>query len=149
MSLAPGYLALALLLLAVGVAAFHAPAMIASVSGPRVGAGMSIFMASGELGRTVGPAIVVAGSPDGVSTGPGCQNALPPDILADGIHGCSCHVGTTNEFLCGTNVRTFLTCGEPTVYGHDEPLVTYASLPAQVNPKVRTSHRSYTGYRKG
>ena len=65
MGLAPNYLALALLLLSVGVsvAAFHAPApaMIARVSGQRVGMGMSIFMASGELGRTVGPILVVAG----------------------------------------------------------------------------------------
>lgn len=63
--LAPSYLALALLLLAVGIsmAAFHAPApaMIARVAGQRVGMGMSIFMASGELGRTVGPVIAVAG----------------------------------------------------------------------------------------
>lgn len=65
LGLAPSYLALALLLLAVGmsVAAFHAPApaMIARVSGQRLGMGMSIFMASGELGRTVGPVIVVSG----------------------------------------------------------------------------------------
>lgn len=65
MGLAPSYFSLALLLLAVGVsvAAFHAPApaMIARISGKRVGMGMSIFMASGELGRTVGPVIVVAG----------------------------------------------------------------------------------------
>lgn len=61
--LAPDYMTLALLLLAVGVsiAAFHAPApaMIARISGNRVGAGMSIFMASGELGRTVGPVVAV------------------------------------------------------------------------------------------
>ena len=61
---APNYLTLALLLLAVGVsiAAFHAPApaMTARVSGNRVGTGMSIFMASGELGRTVGPIVAVA-----------------------------------------------------------------------------------------
>lgn len=63
--LAPDYLALALLLLAVGLstAAFHAPApaMIARVSGSRVGTGMSVFMATGELGRTLGPIIAVAG----------------------------------------------------------------------------------------
>ncbi len=63
--LAPSYFTLALLLLTVGVsvAAFHAPApaMVARVSGKRVGTGMSIFMASGELGRTIGPIIVVAG----------------------------------------------------------------------------------------
>ena len=61
---APNYLALAMLLLAVGVsiAAFHAPApaMTARVSGNRVGTGMSIFMATGELGRTVGPIVAVA-----------------------------------------------------------------------------------------
>jgi FSR family fosmidomycin resistance protein-like MFS transporter len=59
------YVALALLLFAAGIsiAMFHAPApaMIARVSGPRVGKGMSVFMAAGELGRTVGPVIVVAG----------------------------------------------------------------------------------------
>lgn len=65
MGLAPTYLVLVLLLLAAGVsiACFHAPApaMIAKVSGGRVGKGMSIFMASGELGRTLGPVIAVAG----------------------------------------------------------------------------------------
>ena len=65
MGLAPDYLTLSLILLAAGIsiAAFHAPApaMIARVSGQRIGTGMSIFMASGELGRTVGPVFVVAG----------------------------------------------------------------------------------------
>lgn len=65
MGLASDYLTLSLILLAAGVsiAAFHAPApaMIARVSGQRIGTGMSIFMASGELGRTVGPVFVVAG----------------------------------------------------------------------------------------
>lgn len=65
MGLAPDYLSLAFILLAAGVsiAAFHAPApaMIARVSGQRTGRGMSIFMASGELGRTLGPILVVAG----------------------------------------------------------------------------------------
>jgi len=59
------YLAAVFLLLAAGVsiACFHAPApaMIAKVSGNRVGKGMSVFMASGELGRTLGPIIAVAG----------------------------------------------------------------------------------------
>lgn len=63
--LAPSYLVLIFILLAAGVsiACFHAPApaMIAKLSGPRVGKGMSIFMASGELGRTLGPVIAVAG----------------------------------------------------------------------------------------
>ncbi len=65
LGLAPTYLTLALLLLAGGVsiAAFHAPApaMVARVSGQRVGAGMSIFMASGELARAIGPLVAVAG----------------------------------------------------------------------------------------
>ena len=64
LGLAGNYVALAALLLAAGVsvAAFHAPApaMIAQVAGRRVGTGMSIFMAAGELGRTLGPVAVVA-----------------------------------------------------------------------------------------
>jgi FSR family fosmidomycin resistance protein-like MFS transporter len=63
--LAPSYLVLVFLLLAAGVssASFHAPApaMVGKLSGSRVGKGMSIFMASGELGRTLGPVIAVAG----------------------------------------------------------------------------------------
>lgn len=65
MGLTPTYASLALLLLASGVsiAAFHAPApaMIANISGQRLGKGMSIFMASGELGRTMGPVVAAAG----------------------------------------------------------------------------------------
>ncbi len=63
--LMPGYAPLALLLFGVGVtiAAFHAPApaMIARISGRQVGKGMSIFMAGGELARTVGPLLAVWG----------------------------------------------------------------------------------------
>ena len=63
MGLVNDYFSLVLLLLAAGVsiAAFHAPApaMIGRVSGSRIGTGMSIFMASGELGRTVGPLVAV------------------------------------------------------------------------------------------
>lgn len=55
----PDYATLILLLFITGlsIAAFHAlaPAMIARCSGRRVGQGMSLFMAAGELGRTVGP----------------------------------------------------------------------------------------------
>lgn len=62
LGLVHSYFALALLLLTAGVsvAAFHAPApaMIGRISGKRVGTGMSIFMASGELGRTLGPLLV-------------------------------------------------------------------------------------------
>jgi FSR family fosmidomycin resistance protein-like MFS transporter len=65
MGLTSSYLALAFLLLAAGVsiAAFHAPAgaMIGELAGDRVGTGMSVFMAAGELARTVGPLFAVAG----------------------------------------------------------------------------------------
>ena len=58
----PTYATAVLLLLAVGISimAFHAPApaMIAHISGNKVGRGMSFFMAGGELGRTVGPLLV-------------------------------------------------------------------------------------------
>ncbi len=64
MGLSSSYMTLAFLLLLAGVsiAAFHAPApaMLAQVAGNRVGTGMSLFMAAGELGRTLGPLIVVA-----------------------------------------------------------------------------------------
>jgi FSR family fosmidomycin resistance protein-like MFS transporter len=65
LGLANSYVMLAILLFAAGlsIAAFHAPApaMIATMSGRRVGKGMSYFMAAGELGRAVGPLVVVAG----------------------------------------------------------------------------------------
>jgi FSR family fosmidomycin resistance protein-like MFS transporter len=57
------YIGLAILLFFTGVsvAAFHAPApaMIARISGPQIGKGMSFFMAAGELSRTVGPLLAV------------------------------------------------------------------------------------------
>jgi FSR family fosmidomycin resistance protein-like MFS transporter len=63
--LVSSYVALAILLFAAGIsiAAFHAPApaMIAKVSGSRVGTGMSIFMAAGETARAIGPLFVTAG----------------------------------------------------------------------------------------
>jgi FSR family fosmidomycin resistance protein-like MFS transporter len=56
---APSYVALVIIMFTAGisVACFHAPApaMIARISGQQVGKGMSLFMAGGELGRTVGP----------------------------------------------------------------------------------------------
>ena len=59
LGIAPNYLSLVLLLFITGlsIAAFHAPspAMIARASGQQVGRGMSLYMAAGELGRTVGP----------------------------------------------------------------------------------------------
>lgn len=64
MGLMSNYFMFALLLFAAGLsaAAFHspAPAMVGRLAGPRVGTGMSVFMASGELGRTVGPVVAVA-----------------------------------------------------------------------------------------
>ncbi len=60
---APNYFTLALILFVTGLssAAFHAPApaVIAQVSGRQVGLGMSLFMAGGELARTVGPLLAV------------------------------------------------------------------------------------------
>jgi len=65
MGLTSNYVLLVLLFMAAGLsmAAFHAPApaMIGRIAGKRVGTGMSIFMATGELGRTVGPLLVVTG----------------------------------------------------------------------------------------
>jgi FSR family fosmidomycin resistance protein-like MFS transporter len=53
--------AILLFLTGISVAAFHAPApaMVGRISGDRIGKGMSIFMAGGELGRTVGPILVL------------------------------------------------------------------------------------------
>lgn len=60
---APSYFSLAVLLFTAGVstACFHAPApaMIGRVSGNRVGLGMSLFMAGGELAYTIGPLLAV------------------------------------------------------------------------------------------
>ena len=61
---APGYMALALLLLVAGVsvAAFHAtaPVAVGYLSGRRLGRGMGLWMVGGELGRTLGPLVVVS-----------------------------------------------------------------------------------------
>jgi MFS transporter, FSR family, fosmidomycin resistance protein len=63
MGFAPSYLALLIILFATGVsvAAFHAPApaIVAEVSRKKVGRGMSLFMAGGELGRSLGPLLAV------------------------------------------------------------------------------------------
>jgi len=59
----PSYLLLVPLLVLAGLshACYHAPApaMIAHVSGERVGKGMALFMTGGELGRAAGPLIIV------------------------------------------------------------------------------------------
>lgn len=65
LGLAPNYVVLAILLFSAGIstAAFHAPApaIVTRVSGKQLGKGMSIFMAGGELGRTLGPLLAVWG----------------------------------------------------------------------------------------
>jgi FSR family fosmidomycin resistance protein-like MFS transporter len=61
---APTYGVLALLLLVAGisVAAFHAtaPVAVGYLSGNRLGRGMGFWMVGGELGRTLGPLVVVS-----------------------------------------------------------------------------------------
>lgn len=61
--IAPTYAALALLLLVVGFssAAFHAvaPVMAGRLSGRNLGRGMGLWMVGGELGRTLGPLVIV------------------------------------------------------------------------------------------
>jgi len=61
---APGYVMLALLLMVAGisVAAFHAtaPVAVGYLSGNKLGRGMGFWMVGGELGRTLGPLVVVS-----------------------------------------------------------------------------------------
>ncbi len=63
LGLASNFVTLAVLLFVTGfsVAMFHAPApaIVARVSGKQVGRGMSLFMAGGELSRSVGPLVAV------------------------------------------------------------------------------------------
>ncbi len=63
LGVAPGYAALALLLTVVGFcsAGLHAvgPVMAGRLSGRSLGRGMSFWMVGGELGRTLGPIVVV------------------------------------------------------------------------------------------
>ncbi len=62
---APSYSILLLLLFITGISVsiFHVPApvMIAQLSASRKGRGMSFFMTGGELARTIGPLVAVAG----------------------------------------------------------------------------------------
>ncbi len=64
LGVAPSYAWLALLLLAVGVssASLHAvgPVMAGNLSGRRLGRGMGFWMVGGELGRTLGPIVIVS-----------------------------------------------------------------------------------------
>jgi len=63
--LAPSYAVLLILLFITGISVslFHVPSpvMIAKLSGPFKGRGMSFFMTGGELARTVGPLVAVGG----------------------------------------------------------------------------------------
>ena len=63
LGVAPGYGVLALLLTLVGLssAALHAvaPVIAGGLSGAKLGRGMSFWMVGGELGRTLGPLVVV------------------------------------------------------------------------------------------
>jgi FSR family fosmidomycin resistance protein-like MFS transporter len=63
LGIAPRYAVLALLLMVVGLssAAFHAvaPVMAGRLSGGSLGRGMGFWMVGGELGRTLGPLIIV------------------------------------------------------------------------------------------
>ena len=65
LGLSSSYTTLSIILLIIGVSigSFHAPApaMIGRLAGNQVGKGMSWYMAGGELGRTVGPLLVIAG----------------------------------------------------------------------------------------
>jgi FSR family fosmidomycin resistance protein-like MFS transporter len=63
LGIAPSYLVLAMLLLVAGLssASMHAvgPVMAGVLSGKNLGRGMGIWMVGGELGRTLGPIVVV------------------------------------------------------------------------------------------
>ena len=63
LGIAPGYAMLALFLMVTGFssAAIHAvgPVMAGNLSGSRLGRGMSFWMVGGELGRTLGPVVIV------------------------------------------------------------------------------------------
>lgn len=56
-----GLVALLLFLVGLSHASYHAPgpAMVAQVSGGRIGTGMAFFMTGGELGRALGPILII------------------------------------------------------------------------------------------
>ncbi len=64
LGLAPSYVVLALLLAVAGLntAGLHAvaPAMTGRLSGEHLGRGMGLWMMAGELGRTIGPLVIVS-----------------------------------------------------------------------------------------
>lgn len=63
LGLAPSYFVLVMLMFMMGISAtlFHVPApvMMRRVSGNRVGLGMSFFMFSGEIARSIGPIVIL------------------------------------------------------------------------------------------
>lgn len=65
LGVAPSYIVVAVLCFIMGVSAtlFHVPSpvMIRHVAGDRVGLGMSYYMLGGELARTIGPLVILAG----------------------------------------------------------------------------------------
>ncbi|MGD8998589.1 MAG: MFS transporter, partial [Anaerolineae bacterium] len=64
LGIAPGYATLALLLVLAGLssAGIHSvgPVMAGRLSGSRLGRGMGFWMVGGELGRTLGPIVIVS-----------------------------------------------------------------------------------------
>lgn len=64
LGVSPGYAVMALFLIVAGLssAGLHAvgPVMIGRLSGPRLGRGMGFWMVGGELGRTLGPIVIVS-----------------------------------------------------------------------------------------
>ena len=84
LGVAPNYGSLVALLLVTGFAsaAFHAvgPAMAGMLSGPSLGRGMGIWMLCGELGRTLGPILIV--SAIGLWGIVGTTYLIPAGILA-------------------------------------------------------------------
>ena len=84
LGIAPNYGSLVALLLITGFAsaAFHAvgPAIAGKLSGPNLGRGMGIWMLCGELGRTLGPILIV--SVIGVWGVAGTAYLIPASIVA-------------------------------------------------------------------
>jgi FSR family fosmidomycin resistance protein-like MFS transporter len=87
LGIAPGYAALALLLLLAGcsAAAFHAvgPVMAGTLSGRSLGRGMGLWMLGGEMGRMLGP--IVAVSSVGLVTLKGMPSLIFFGMIASGV----------------------------------------------------------------
>jgi len=87
LGVAPGYAALALLLIVAGFssASLHAvgPVMAGRLSGGSLGRGMGIWMVGGELGRTLGPIIIVTAI--ALLTLKGTPVLIIPGLLASAI----------------------------------------------------------------